>query len=168
MLNYNRIYFCPPAASGIISLTDGSRELSPRVSGEQLPDPGILMHSGGHGDTLLKQPPGEMPLAKPSEINLPAELRVEIEPSPEGSYCNLLFTRDLTGLSLAIKWRDRDDKWYRTGDLVQIGELVSIRVPSNTTQTLSLTIQGLQDDPVENRPPLGLLAAWINPAPDRK
>jgi len=163
LINHQRIYFRPPVPSGVLSVSDGSRILPCDVEGWQVPDPALLAHSGGHGETLAAPPGGSA--AAPPEISLPATLDIAIEPVPPGSRCNLLFTRGLADLRISAQWRDGDGRLLPTAAPSRKGELASIPIPSEECRSILVEIHAGPDHRNCGRPAFGLLAAWVTPRP---
>lgn len=160
LLNYHRVYFMPPAPTGVISVTAGGVSLPLDVAGFQSADPETVSKSGGHGDTLLKQdrPPGTQS-AMPPTIGLPATIVARVEPSAQVDYCNFLFTHGLENLHVRSSWQDVGGRWHDAKDDFRSGEFFSVRIPRDNCQAVRMEIR---ENSSEKATAPGLLNVWLN------
>ncbi len=162
LINYHRVYFMPPEPTGVISVTAGGISLIPEATGIQIPDPGTLSKSGGHGDTLLKkEPPVDHPLATPPPIPLPTALIVRVEPTTDADYCNFLFSRNLEDLHIKTAWQDVDGRWHDANNVFRSGEFFSVEIPKGACQAVRLEISAGTPPPPVGGVPFGLLNLWL-------
>jgi hypothetical protein len=175
-LNYHRIFFVPPRDSRIASVRVNDQQIDWPNSGRQPSDPALLLHSFGHGDVLRPKSPNEtvgtqLNFARPSQIQLPASIIVELEPNAPAGTCNLLFTQGLQDKRLQVSTRNSRGHWRKTANVFVLGELVSVALDRDGCEAVRISIEGepaatqkLHD---EERPPFGLLNAWIAEGKDR-
>jgi hypothetical protein len=175
-LNYHRLFFVPPRESRIASVRVNDQEIGLPNSGRQPPDPALLLHSFGHGDVLrptrLDDTGATQPnFARPLPIELPATLTVELEPNAAAGTCNLLFTQGLQDKKLQVRMRSSGGRWRNARNVFVLGELASVALDRNGCEAIQISIESepatTQKLPDAERPPFGLLNAWVAQGKDR-
>ena len=169
-LNYQRIFFMPPRAHGIASVSANHQRLEPQVAGRQPYDPGLLSQSVGHGDVLRPKdrenmkPSPEAPIARPAEISLPAVMTVELDPEASARTCNFLFSQGLQDKLFSVEVKNAGSDWRATSNIFVRGELLSVALGSDGCTAVRIHIQKHPSfsnrTPVAIRPPFGLIDAW--------
>ncbi|MEX1119915.1 MAG: hypothetical protein WEB60_14095 [Terrimicrobiaceae bacterium] len=161
LINYHRVYFMPPRPAGVISVTAGGVSLPPAVAGVQVPDPGVLSQTGGHGDTLARQGiPAEATIASPPTIPLPTTLVVRLEPTADAGVCNFLFTRHVEDLQIRSAWQNANGVWKDIKSDFRSGEFISVKIPPGGCHAVRLEISEKQAP--AKATPFGLLNVWLN------
>ena len=175
-LNYHRIFFVPPRESRIASVRVNDQEVQLPGSGRQPSDPALFLHSFGHGDVLRPKSPADTGAAQPNfarpvQIQLPATITVDLQPNAPAGTCNLLFTQGLQDKRLQVSAKNSDGRWQKTANVFVLGELASVALDRDDCEAVQISIeseatatQKLSD---EERPPFGLLAAWVAQGKDR-
>ena len=175
-LNYHRVFFVPPAQSRISSISVDNQPIQEHVSGRQPYDPGLFVHSHGHGDVLRPENAGHAggiqgaEPAQPTEIRLPTVITVELEPGTSAGTCNLLFTQSLQDKIVTASISTSKDDWRIAKNVFILGELASIALNRDGSKAIRVRVE---NGPVPSpatpaaRPPFGLLNAWIAPGKDR-
>jgi hypothetical protein len=175
-LNYHRVFFVPPRESRIASVHVNNQEVELPHSGRQPSDPALLLHSFGHGDVLRPKSPGENggtqpDFARPFPIQLPATITVELEPNAPAGTCNFLFTQGLADKKLQVSTRSPGGRWRNAANLFVHGELASVALDRSSCEAIQISIESkpaaTQKLPDGERPPFGLLNAWIAQGKDR-
>ena len=175
-LNYHRVFFVPPRNSRIASVRVNDQQIDWPDSGRQPSDPALLLHSFGHGDVLRPKSPDETRgtppnFARPSQIQLPARITVELQPNAPAGTCNLLFTQGLQDKRLRVSTRNSGGHWRRTANVFVLGELVSVALDRNGCEAVQISIESepaaSQKLSAEERPAFGLLNAWVAQGKDR-
>ncbi len=171
-LNYHRVFFAPPSQSRIASIVANDQTIVTHAPGRQPSDPGLLVHSFGHGDVLRPKPgDAQARLAQPSEIPLPATITINLESDRLEGTCNLLFTQDLRDKRIQASLKTAGGSWRRTSNIFVLGELASIALDRPGCEAVRIRIES---DPLTSpqaerteRPPFGLLEAWVAPGQPR-
>ena len=175
-LNYHRVFFVPPRESRIASVRVNDQEIELPDSGRQPSDRALLVHSFGHGDVLaptsLDETGATQPnFARPFQIQLPATITVELEPNAPTGTCNLLFTQGLQDKRLHARTRSQGGGWRKTANVFVLGELASVALDRNGCEAIQISIESqpgaTQELPDGERPPFGLLNAWVAQGKDR-
>ncbi len=167
-VNYQRVFFLPPADRNIESIEVNHRPIALHVDGRQSPDPLLLFKSLKMKDVLYDDPAGyaektaEPRFANPEEISLPAEIVITLEKKAPSGSCNLLFTQGLEDKIVSADVQDKDDQWSRVPTIYVLGELASIDVSREGCQAIKLHIAPGTKAPID-RPVFGLLDAWFLP-----
>jgi hypothetical protein len=176
VVNYHRVFFVPPRESRIASVRVNDQDLELPNSGRQPPDPALLLHSFGHGDVLRPTSLEETDatqsnFARPFQIQLPATITVELEPNAPAGTCNLLFTQGLQDKKLQVRTRSLGARWRKTANVFVLGEFASVALDRNGCEALQISIENkpgaAQELPDGERPPFGLLNAWVAQGKDR-
>jgi hypothetical protein len=175
-LNYHRVFFVPPRESRIASVHVNDQAVELPNSGRQPWDPALLLHSFGHGDVLRPKSPtdigGTQPdFARPFPIRLPATITVELEPNAPAGTCNFLFTQGLEDKKLQVSTRSSGGRWRKTVNLFVLGELASVALDRDGCDAVQISMESKpaasQKLPDGDRPPFGLLSAWVAQGKDR-
>ena len=175
-LNYHRVFFVPPRESRIASVRVNDQEIELPNSGRQPSDRALLVHSFGHGDVLaptsLDETGATQPnFARPFQIQLPATITIELEPNAPAGTCNLLFTQGLQDKRLQARTRSPGGGWRKTANVFVLGELASVALDRKGCEAIQLSIESkpgaAQELPDGERPPFGLLNAWVAQGKDR-
>ncbi len=171
-LNYHRVFFAPPSQSRIASITANDQTIETQAAGRQPSDPGLLVHSFGHGDVLRPKPgDAQTRFAQPSEIPLPATITVNLESDRLEGTCNLLFTQDLRDKRIQASLKAAGGSWRQTSNVFVLGELASIALDRPDCQAVRIRIESdpstFRQAERTERPPFGLLEAWVAPGQPR-
>ena len=175
-LNYHRVFFVPPRESRVASVHVNDQEVVLPSSGRQPSDPALLLRSFGHGDVLRPKNPddigGTQPdFARPFPIQLPATITVQLGPSAPTGTCNFLFTQGLADKKLQVSTRGSGGHWRKTDNLFVLGEFASVALDRHGCEAIQISIENkpgaTQEIPDGERPPLGLLNAWVAQGKDR-
>ncbi len=169
-LNYHRVFFVPPKESGIASISVNDQPIEVPSSGRQPYDPGLLIHSVGHGDVLRPKdsadPTAALPnFARPFQIHLPATVTVELQPNAPAGTCNFLFTQGLQDKKLQISTKSSGGRWRKTSNVFVLGELASVALDRTACEAVKIYIESEPPSSQKlveaERPPFGLLNAWV-------
>jgi hypothetical protein len=175
-LNYHRVFFVPPRESRIASVRVNNQDVELPNSGRQPSDPALFVHSFGHGDVLRPKSPDEAgatqpSLAQPFQIQLPATIVIELEPNASAGTCNLLFTQGLQDKKLQVRTKSSGGGWRSTVNVFVLGELASIALDRNGCEAVEISIESVPATSEKladgERPPFGLLNAWVAQGKDR-
>lgn len=176
-LNYHRVFFVPPTQSRISSIIVDNQPIQEHVPGRQPYDPGLFVHSFGHGDVLRPESTGDAEgihgaeLAQPTEIRLPTVITVELEPGTSAGTCNLLFTQSLQDKIVTASTSTSNGDWRTAKNVFILGELASISLDRDGCKAIRIRVESDPRVPrpatAAARPPFGLLNAWIAPGKDR-
>lgn len=163
LINYQRLFFVPPASRGIVGVEVNGRSIPGRVPGRQPRDPVTLSASGGHGDTLYKD--ADIVLT-PEAFELPATVEVTLAPASPPGACNVLFSQTLADKIVTAEVRDAKGHWRKVRPFV-LGEIVSVLLEKKGRTAVRLQITpnpdfrtGTQIQGV--RPAFGLMDAWTS------
>ena len=175
-LNYHRIFFVPPRESRIASVRVNDQEVQLPSSGRQPSDPALFLHSFGHGDVLRPKSPDaagapQPNFARPAQIQLPATITVDLQANAPAGTCNLLFTQGLQDKKLQVSAKSSDGRWRKAGNVFVLGELASVALDRDDCEAIQISIES-ESAPTQKlshgeRPPFGLVAAWVAQGKDR-
>lgn len=96
---------------------------------------------------------------------------MDLQPNAPAGTCNLLFTQGLQDKRLQVSVKSSDGRWRKAGNVFVLGELASVALDRDDCEAIQISIesesaatQKLSDG---ERPPFGLLAAWVAQGKDR-
>jgi hypothetical protein len=170
LVNYQRVFFFPPASRGIASVSVNEHQIPVFVSGRQPFDPALLSRSAGNGDILRREDlrSGDEPDAQPEDIPIPSVMTLLLEPGAAAGTCNLLFSQGMEDKSIIAQVQDSRGIWRATSNVFIIGEFVSVALKEEGC--LAVKIAFGKRPSVSNhigapanrgRPPFGLIDAWV-------
>lgn len=175
LVNYQRVYFTPPDAKGIVSISAAGRPVSPEVGGFQPHDPFTLARSRGTGDWIYTEDDWRTgspvavtrrTIANPAPLELPVKLNIQLA---DGALtCSVLFSQTLDDKSLTAHARDSKGNFAETS-VHAFGELAVISVPHGCREVSLDLARNLEYRPLipmpqdATRPPFGVIDAWTCP-----
>ncbi len=140
LVNYQRVYFTPPDAKGIVSISTAGRPVTPEVSGFQPHDPFTLARSRGTGDWIYTEDDWrtgspvavtQRAVASPAPLELPVKLDIQLADGAQT--CSVLFSQTLDDKSLKAHARDTKGNFVET-KIHTFGELAVIAVPHGSRE----------------------------------
>jgi hypothetical protein len=165
LINYQRLFFVPPANRGIVRIDQEGRDIPFPAAGRQPRDPALLADSAGDGDALY--PPGaegEFARFEPA-LSVPGELTVMLQDGAPAGSCNLLFSQILADKRVRAGVQGPDGVWRQVAPFV-LGELVSVPLAKENSRAVRLHLTPNPDYRPGprlsgERPALGLVDAWV-------
>jgi hypothetical protein len=171
LVNYQRVFFFPPASRGIASVSVSDHQIPFFVSGRQPFDPALLSRSAGNGDILRREDlrSGDGPDAQAEDIPIPSMMTLSLEPGAAAGTCNLLFSQGMEDKTIIAQVQDSRGIWRATSKVFMIGEFVSVALKEEGCLAVKIafgkrpSVSNHFGEPANRgRPPFGLIDSWVS------